>query len=159
MSVNITLKIGKIAGESVVKNHAGEIDVLDWSWGITQKGSAHHGTGAGSGASDVADLVIVKRIDKATPIFYQECHKGSDQKEAVLTLMKVAGESSIEYLKITMKGPVFISSVKTGNKQPDDSFTETVSFNFAEVSIDHTGQNKDQSKGATSTGTLNIAGR
>ena len=44
---NDILNIDGVKGESVVKGHAGEIDVLEWSWGMNQSGTTHIGTGGG----------------------------------------------------------------------------------------------------------------
>ncbi|MBP5150000.1 type VI secretion system tube protein Hcp, partial [Pseudomonas protegens] len=38
MAVDIFIKIGDIKGESMDKAHKDEIDVLNWSWGMSQSG-------------------------------------------------------------------------------------------------------------------------
>ena len=40
---------GEISGESQDKVHKDEIDVLAWSWGVSQSGSFHVGGGGGAG--------------------------------------------------------------------------------------------------------------
>ncbi|MCK9688689.1 type VI secretion system tube protein Hcp, partial [Scleromatobacter humisilvae] len=35
MAMDMFIKIGSLKGESVDKTHAGEIDVLAWSWGMS----------------------------------------------------------------------------------------------------------------------------
>jgi type VI secretion system secreted protein Hcp len=157
MAVSIVLKIGKIQGESVCTKHEKEIDVLEWSWGLTQSASAHIATGAGSGSADVRDLTIKKYIDSASPTLLQECFYGHDHKEAILTVLKAGGKTAIEMVKMTMSGTVFISSVNTGHPTPDDRYTETVTLNFAKVKFEYTGQNADQSKGASVAGEFDIA--
>ena len=157
MAVSIVIKIGKIQGESVVTKHEKEIDVLEWSWGLTQSASAHVATGAGSGSADVRDLTIKKYIDAASPTLLQECFYGHDHKEAILTVLKVGGKTAIEMVKMTMAGTVFISSVSTGHPTPNDRYTETVTLNFAKVKFEYTGQNADQSKGSTVAGEFDIA--
>ena len=157
MAVSITLKLGKIQGESVITKHEKEIDVLEWSWGLTQSASAHVATGAGSGSADVRDLTIKKYIDSASPTLLQECFFGHDHKEAILTVLKAGGKTAIEMVKMTMSGTVFISSVNTGNPTPNDRYTETVTLNFAKVKFEYTGQNADQSKGSTVAGEFDIA--
>ena len=47
MAMDLFIKIGALKGESIDKTHAGEIDVLAWSWGMSNSGSAHIGGGAG----------------------------------------------------------------------------------------------------------------
>jgi type VI secretion system secreted protein Hcp len=159
MAVSICIKIGKINGESVAQKHEKEIDVLEWSWGLTQSASAHVSTGAGSGSADVRDLTIKKYVDCATPTLIQECFFGHDHKEAVLTVMKAGGKTHIDMVKMTMSGTVFVSSVSTGHPTADDRYTETVTLNFAKVKFEYTGQNADQSKGASVSGEFDISKR
>jgi type VI secretion system secreted protein Hcp len=157
MAISACIKIGGIEGESAIGGHLKEIDVLHWNWGLTQSASAHVATGAGSGSADVKDLTITKYVDKASPILFQECHKGSDQKEATLTLLKVGGKAPVEFVKIKMTGTVFISSVHTGEALPNDRYSETVTLNFSSATFEYTAQNADQSKGASVSGLLEIA--
>jgi type VI secretion system secreted protein Hcp len=42
-----------------------EIDVLSWSWGMSNAGSAHSGVGAGAGKANVQDLSFSKWVDSA----------------------------------------------------------------------------------------------
>jgi type VI secretion system secreted protein Hcp len=157
MAVSICIKIGTIKGESQIKGHETDIDVLEWSWGLTQSASAHVGPGAGSGSADVRDLTIKKYVDAATPTLIQECFFGSDHKTATLTVLKAGGKTAVEMVKMTMSGTVFISSVNTGHPEPNDRYTETVTLNFAKAKFEYTGQNPDQSKGASVSGEFDIS--
>jgi len=164
MAVSICLRLGpdkkNLKGESVITKHEGEIDVLSWNWGLTQSGTSHRSTGAGAGSADVHDLTITKYVDAATPTLFQDTFDGKDQGESVLTFIKVGGGKGnhVEYLKITMSGTVMISSVNSGGAaSSDDSFTETVTLNFASVKIDYLSQTANQGKGATVSGHFDIA--
>ena len=117
MAFSICMKINNITGESVISNHAGEIDVLSWNWGLTQSATGQVG-GVRSGTADVNDLTFTKYVDNASPTLIQECFDGSDQGEAVLTVIKGSGKDALEFVKITMSGTVIISSVKTGDPFP-----------------------------------------
>ncbi|MGZ4959716.1 MAG: type VI secretion system tube protein Hcp, partial [Methylomonas sp.] len=64
MAVDMFLTIDKIKGESRYDKHPNEIDVLAWSWGVSNSGSAHVGGGAGAGKAHVQDLSFTKYIDK-----------------------------------------------------------------------------------------------
>jgi len=160
MAVSIVIKIGKIKGDSIAKKHEGEIDVLEWSWGLTQTASAHTAKGASVGSADVRDLTIKKRVDSSTPTLLQECFFGSDHKEATLTCIASAGKDQpLEFIKMSMMGTVFISSVNSGQPGPSDSFLETVTLNFAKVKFEYTPQESNQGKGASTNGEFDIAGR
>ena len=80
MAVDMFLKIDDVQGESVDQNkpsHAGEIQVISWSWGMTQSGSTHMGTGSGSGKVNVNDITVTKYIDRASPNLIQSCCNGT----------------------------------------------------------------------------------
>ncbi len=154
MSVQIVLKLGDIKGESIVgkggkPSHENEIDVISWSWGITQTGSSHVGSGGGAGTADVHDLTIVKYVDKSSPIIASACFNGSHLKQAVLTCIKVAGgepgkpKVAVDFVKITMTGTVMVSSFSPGGSGSDDRFTETITLHFSDVEYEYTPQKAD----------------
>jgi type VI secretion system secreted protein Hcp len=149
------IQIGALKGESVDKTHAGEIDVLAWSWGMSNSGSAHVGGGAGAGKVNVQDLSITKYIDKSTPDLLLTCCNGKHHDSAVLIVRK-AGEKPLEYLKITMT-EVLITSVSTGGSGGEDRLTENVTLNFAAVKVDYVEQKKDGSAGDKPSMNWNIA--
>src|SRR5437763_14257572 len=101
MAVDMFLKIDGVDGESKDKQHAKEIDVLAWSWGLSNSGSAHVGGGAGAGKVNVQDLSFTKYIDKASPDLMLGACNGKHYDNALLTVRK-AGEKPLEYLKVTM---------------------------------------------------------
>lgn len=149
------LNLGDVGGESADSSHAGEIDVLAWSWGVSQSGSAHYGAGGGTGKASVQDLSLTKWVDKASPELVKRCCNGKHIPEAVLTIRK-AGEKPLEYLIIKMKD-VLIASVSTGGSGGEDRLTEQVSLNFAEIEVQYTEQKKDGTKGAAVKASYNIA--
>ncbi len=157
MAVDQFIKIGDIEGESQDSTHAGEIEVLSWSWGMTQSGTMHSGTGGGAGKVSIQDISITKNVDKATPILMKACSDGTQFPEAKLTVRK-AGTTPLEYLIITMKN-VIVTSVSTGGNGGQDLITENSSLNFSEVSVDYQPQaaNGSPEGGAISYG-WNIAG-
>jgi type VI secretion system secreted protein Hcp len=157
MAISATLKLKTIKGESAIKGHEERIDVLSWSWGITQSASAHVASGGGTGSADVKDLRITKYIDKATPTLYQSCFKGDDIGPATLTLMKVSGDKALEYVTITMEQTVLVSAISSGEQLPNDRFTETVHLNFGKATFVYTPQGDGQKPGGAVTGTLAIS--
>ena len=67
MTLDMTLKIDGVDGESKIKDHEGEIDVLAWNWGLSQSGLVHVGGGGGSGKANIQDLSITKYIQTKPP--------------------------------------------------------------------------------------------
>lgn len=143
MTVDMFLKLGDIKGESPDDKHKDEIDVLAWSWGLSQSGTTHMGSGGGAGKVAVQDIAITKWIDKASPVLMKMCCNGKHYPEALLTVRK-AGEKPLEYFKIKMED-VIISSVSTGGSGGEDRLTENVSLNFAKVTVDYVPQKSDGS--------------
>ena len=109
MAVDMFIKIDDIEGESSDDVHAGEIDVLAWSWGMSQSGTTHSGPGGGAGKVNVQDLSFTHYVDKASPNMMKMCCNGKAFEEAILVVRK-AGTEPLEYMKITMKNGI-ISSV------------------------------------------------
>ncbi|WP_434663074.1 type VI secretion system tube protein Hcp [Paraburkholderia sp. A3BS-1L] len=136
MAVDIFIKIGDVAGESQDKTHGGEIDVLAWSWGMSQSGTMHLGTGGGAGKVSVQDLSFTKYVDKATPVLMGACASGSHYPTAVLTVRKAGGKSPLEYFKITFT-KVLISSISEGGSGGEDRFTENISLNFEKYHVEY----------------------
>src|SRR6516225_2129235 len=147
MSLDMFIKIASLKGESVDKTHAGEIDVLAWSWGLSNSGSAHVGGGAGAGKVNVQDLSITKYLDAASPKLMLSCCNGHHYDEATLVVRKAGGDNPVEYLKIKLQ-EVLISAVSTGGSGGEDRLTENVVLNFAKFNVDYTPQDD---KGAAGT--------
>ena len=106
------MKIDTVDGEAQDSKHKKEIDVLHWSWGMNNSGSAHNGSGAGAGKVNVHDLTFTKWVDTATPTLALACCSGQHFKDATLVIRK-AGDKPVEYVKIKME-TVMITSVSTG---------------------------------------------
>ncbi len=149
MAVDMFMKIKGVKGESADKTYKEQIDVLAWSWGASNSGSAHVAKGAGTGKVNVQDLSFTKYLDAASPDLLLACCNGKHYDEAMLIVRK-AGENPVEYLKITMN-EVLISSISTGGSGGEDRLTENVTFNFAKVKVEYTGQTVKGGKGSTAT--------
>ena len=164
MAVDMFLKLGDIAGDSAdavkappsKKEHKGEIDVLAWSWGMSQSASTHYGSGGGTGKVNVQDLSITKRIDKSSPNLVKFCCQGKHFEHATLTVRK-AGELPVEYYVIKMTD-VLLSSVQTGGSAGGDLLTEQISLNFAQFEVIFTEQDTKGNATTSIPGGFNIAG-
>lgn len=155
MAVDMLLKLGDVEGESVISGHEKSIDVLAWSWGMTQSGTTHTGTGGGSGKVQVKDVAITKYVDGATPRLMKACCTGDHFDKGTLTVRK-AGGTALEYMKITMSD-IIITSVSTGGSGGEDRLTENVSLNFAKFKVEYTPQSAKGTAQAVKEATFNIA--
>ena len=131
----LVINDGEIEGETQddVYLSKGGIDVLAWSWGVSQSGSFHLGGGGGAGKANFQDITVTKFVDKASPILMLYCSNGDHFDKAEIVVRK-AGKKPLEYLRIVMN-KVLVTSVSTGGSGAEDRLTENVSLNFAEVEV------------------------
>ena len=155
MAVDMFMKIGDLTGESKDKTHKESIDVLAWSWGMSNSGSAHMGGGAGAGKVSVQDLSFTKYIDKCSTNLVMACCTGKHYPEAKLTVRK-AGDTPLEYLLITLK-EVMVTAVSTGESGGEDRLTENVTLNFASFVTEYKPQKADGTGDASVFAKYNIA--
>ena len=144
MAVDMFLKLDKIGGESIDAKHKGEIDILSWSWGTSQSGTTHQGTGSGAGKVNVQDISVTKWVDASSADLFKACAKGMHIPKALLTVRK-AGTNPLEYIKILME-KVMVTSVSTGGSGGEEQLTENVTLNFAKVDYKYCSQKEDGSK-------------
>lgn len=156
MAHDMFIKIDDIKGESSDAKHGDEIDILSFSWGVTQTGTTQTGRGGGAGKVQVNDLTVTKYVDRASPILLKQCCSGKHMKTAVLAVRK-AGGTPLEYVKITMED-LIISAVTHGGAGTDDKLTENVTLNFARVKFEYVPQKKDGSGDASIPMGWDIAG-
>jgi len=142
MASDIFAKIGNIKGESVDSKHKDEIEVLSFSWGVTNPGSISPGGGGGAGKATFQDLTIVHNIDKASPLLMKACATGTHLKEATITHRK-AGRARQEFLIIKMNDIIVTSIVHGGTN--DQAASESVSLAFAKVDLEYKAQKHDGS--------------
>ena len=142
MASDIFAKLGDIKGESLDDKHKDEIEVLSYSWGVTNAGSMAHGTGGGEGKATFHDLSFIHRYDKSSPVLMQYCATGVHLKEATITNRK-AGKGQQEYLVIKMND-VIVTGVALGDSGGEPG-SETVSLAFAKVDLEYKPQKPDGS--------------
>jgi len=142
MASDIFAKIGDIKGESLDDKHKDEIEVLSFSWGVTNTGSAGTGGGGGAGRATFQDLSIVHTIDKASPLLMKACATGEHLKEATITHRK-AGKGQQEYLVVKLNDVLITGVVHGGTSGAAAS--ETVSLVFAKVDFEYKPQKADGS--------------
>ena len=143
MASDIFAKIGDIKGESLDDKHKDQIEVLSWSWGVTNPGSRGGGSGGGSGKASFHDLSFTHHIDKASPRLLKGCATGEHLKEATITHRK-AGKGQQEYLIIKMND-VIITSVSPSGAGDESAGAEQVALQFAKVDLEYKPQKADGS--------------
>jgi type VI secretion system secreted protein Hcp len=142
MASDIFAKLGDIKGESIDDKHKDEIEVLSFSWGVSNAGSMAHGTGGGEGKATFHDLSFTHKVDKASPVLMQACATGVHLKDATITHRK-AGKGQQEFLVIKMND-VIVTSVTHGSSGSDGA-SENVSIAFGKVNVEYKPQKADGS--------------
>ena len=141
MASDIFAKIGDIKGGSLDDKHKDEIEIMSWSWGLTNSGSITGGGGEARKAS-FHDFSFVHNIDKASPVLMQACATGAHLKDATVSVRK-AGQPRHEYMIVKMND-VIITGVTHG-ESGDSGHKETVSLVFAKVELEYKPQRVDGS--------------
>jgi len=145
MAVDLFLEVDGIKGESTDEKHKGSITVLAWSWGLSNSGTFHTGSGGGSGKANFQDISVTKYVDLASADLAYSCASGKHIPKVKLTVRK-AGESPLEYLTYQMED-ILVTSISTGGSGGEDRFTENVTLNFAKVKMEYWTQNAKGGKG------------
>ena len=133
------LKVDGIVGDSTDVNHKDEIDVLSWSWGVTQTGGGATGAGGGAGKAAFQDFHFVSRIGKASPKLFLSCATGTHHKTASLSGVRTAGKSpSSEFLKYKLSDVTVTSDQYSGSE--GDIPAEQFSLNYSKIEVTFTPQ-------------------
>jgi type VI secretion system secreted protein Hcp len=139
MAINAYLKIDGIEGASTVKGHKGEIDVLAFSWGISNSSTATGG-GGGAGKPQVQDFAFSKELAQDSPELFVSVCKGEHHEGALLTVEGVGSDpkgQSKSFYKVKFTD-VLISSVSLGGSEGSVP-QENVTLNFGKVEIEFRG--------------------
>ncbi|WP_426209066.1 Hcp family type VI secretion system effector [Massilia sp. TWP1-3-3] len=150
MALDMFIKFDGMTGSSQDKAQKGNSDVLAYSWGMSQSGSFHTGSGGGAGKVNIQDLSFTKYLDDSTTALMMHCCTGKHIPKVVMLIRKAGGElgkPGDKEVEITMT-KVMVTSVSTGGSGGEDKFTENVTLNFAEIKFENF---KQDAKGVVST--------
>src|SRR5262245_41143474 len=134
MAVDMFFKFDPIKGESKDSKHKDEIELLSFSWGLTQSGAAHAGGGLSAGKVNVQALNFTHYIDKASVYLIKALTKGEHIGKGTLTVRKAGGDAQLDYVKIDFTD-CLVTSVQTGGSGGEDRLTENVTVEFAKFKV------------------------
>lgn len=158
MAVDIFLKLSNnIKGESQDEKYQDQIDILGWTWGLTQSGTTHMGSGGGGGKVNVQDLTVTKYVDLATTEIIKRGCSGEHITDGELIVRKSGGGQPVEYFRLKMQNLMITSWVASGQKDGLDRLTETLTLNFRKFEVTYTPQGADGTPGAEVTASWDIA--
>lgn len=134
MAFDAFLKLDGVKGEATADGHKDEINILSFSWGVSNTAS-HSGAGAGSGKASLSTFNIMKKTDAASASLFQSCCSGKHTPLATVVLRKAGGEKALEYLKYKFSDVLVTSVQWSGSSGGDDVPAESVSFAYSKVEI------------------------
>ena len=123
------LQLTDIQGEATDSNFKGQIDVLAWSWGLSQSGSLHFGGGGGAGKTSFQDVAITKFTDSASPRLYERLVTGKFISEGTISVTVNNGKGAEVITELKMR-PVLVTSASTGGSGSEVRTAENISLNF-----------------------------
>ena len=126
------LKIGDIKGESTERGHKEWIDVLSISQGL-EKQKATTGTSRRRGATVLRDLIITKKLDKATPKLMEFCAKGKVVPKLELDMVT---NGKLHY-KLTLSN-ARVNSINTNTIcNPNCELIDEVSIGYSQITWEY----------------------
>jgi type VI secretion system secreted protein Hcp len=135
MAENAYLKIDGIPGDSTSKQ--GFVDVMSFSFGAERHhviGQGSAGGETGSGRANLSNLVVMKYVDKTSPLLFETLVTGKILKTVDLFYDKSVGNKQDDYYKIHLEHVVITSLQKSGSQEHP---SESVSFAFGKVKVSY----------------------
>jgi type VI secretion system secreted protein Hcp len=143
MATDMFLKLANgIQGETKDSKHSKEIDVMSFSWGVSNPTSSYGG-GLSAGKSQFGDFSFTFRMCTASPKLALSCASGEHIKDATLTCRK-SGKTPQEYLVFKFYD-LLVSSYQTGYSQGQDEAFDSCSMSYAKLEWSYKPQKADGS--------------
>jgi len=163
-AVDMFLDLGEIEGEATDEFHDGEIDIEGFAWGLSNSGRPARGKGGSAGKANFQDISFFKFADAASPPLFLACATGQRFEDATFTVRYEAESPAAappraedEFLVITLED-VLVSSVahQASTQGEEGTLVESITLNFAKITIDYTPLGLDGQPGETITVSYNV---
>jgi type VI secretion system secreted protein Hcp len=151
-NVDFFLKLQGIDGESTDDRHKGTIEIMSFSWGMSQQGSTNGGGGGGAGKVVFQDLHMSTKVSKASPKLMLACATGQHIPEVVFFVHRPGGDTQ-DYIKVTLED-VLVSSYQTSGSAGDSIPTDQFSLNFGKIVFEYTAQDSSKTSGEATRPTV-----
>ena len=124
MAANYFLKFTpEVKGESKQDGFENQIEILSYSWGVSNAGGFSYGGGGGTAKANLQDLSMSYRQCAASVKLMQNCAGGKHLDEALLTCLKSAGDKQEKYMTYKLTD-VVVSSYQSGGSGDDNASVE-----------------------------------
>lgn len=129
--VDFYLKIEGIAGESTDGGHEGEIEILNWSWGAHQGGSAHSG---GGGKASMRDFTFAMESGAHSPSLMLANAQGRIIRSATLSVVDPGSGQTVLTWELQN---AMIKSFKTASSTGEFPI-DRITIDFTRIIVTHT---------------------
>jgi type VI secretion system secreted protein Hcp len=146
MAYDLFLRIEGITGDSRDAKHAGWMDVVSFSWGVTMTPSS----GTTMSRPLFTDLILTKPMDRASPVLLVSCASGKRFPTAVLQLVRT-GEMRVVFMEYTLSD-VMLTAYQPAGQGAEDQPLEALNLNAARIVTKYTPVAADGSAGTAITG-------
>jgi type VI secretion system secreted protein Hcp len=144
MALDMFMRIDSIPGESKDPSFLNSIDMLAWSWGLSNTPQ-----GTTGGKPNLQDLSFTKYVDVASPLLFRACALGLQLKNATLSVRK-PGTKPFVTEQYALQD-VLITALSTGGSGGEDRLTENVTMHFGIIKFTYTRTNAGGGPGAVSS--------
>lgn len=149
MAFDAFLKIDGIPGESTDDKHKDWIEIVSYSWGVSQPKSAAPSSSGGATAerADFQQFSVVKSLDKSSPKLALACADGTHVKEVKLELCRAGGDK-LKYMEYKMSNCIITSVHRSGAAQGGESLPlEQISLDYGKIEWIYTQQKRADGSG------------
>jgi type VI secretion system secreted protein Hcp len=147
------LKIDTIKGESSDSKHKDEIDLLSWSWGLSNAGSTGGGGGASASRPVFAPFSWEQGLDESFVPLFVATANGTRLKSAVLTVRSSGGKSPNEFFKMTLSD---VHMLSLRSRSFGEAIRVEAAMTYDKIEMSYRPQNPDGSLGSEIKGKWDI---
>lgn len=137
---------GVIKGESNAPDHFEEIEIFEWSWGMT--GSTGLGGAGATARTALSEITFGKGTDRATTQLMSVMRSNEPIKKAVLTVRKAGAVPPVDFLVVTIQNGRLTSHTIGSEAPGSPTLVERLSMAFEKIEIQYAPQSASGSKGA-----------
>lgn len=131
-SMDYFLKVGDIKGSSVDDEHRDWIDILSFSWGVTNSTGGSQGGGSGVGKTVFQDFSWTQLVDMSIPPMFQQLTQGKHIKEVTLDVVRPGDKSAAPFFQMIFEDVLLTSlSIAGSGQEPGAS----LSFSYSKIEL------------------------
>jgi len=133
----MSLDNNAIKGEVDNISHKDWVELLAWSWGLSNSGTTHMGGDAGQGQANLQDISVTKFLDASSPALLLASASGRYLDEVKIDVIKACNGNNYTQYAMTLRD-VLITSVSSGGSGGEDRLTEVVSLSMRSIETMYT---------------------